>query len=201
MFAEPEAKALRSTVSQRMKTANFIVCLSLSTLPALAQGTVLFKNYVIPVGINAPILEPDGVSRPAAGSILVQLHASPTATSLAPVGVAIPIGQAGYYDGGVVAIPTVAPGERAWVQVFAWDAPATGFADAMNRGLRYGISDTIIVTTGGVTDPPSVAAPLVGLNSTVLQVQVPEPSAAALLVLGGALLFGWKRHSGLAPRK
>ncbi len=171
-----------------MKIANFIVCLWLSVLPALAQGTVLFKNYVIPVGINAPFFEPDGVSPPAPGSINVQLHAGPASTSLDPVGVAIPIGQAGYYDGGVVAIPTVAPGEYAWVQVFAWDAQATGFDDAMNRGLRYGISDTIIVTTGGAGDPPSVAAPLVGLTSTVLQVQVPEPSAAALLLLGGALL-------------
>lgn len=177
-----------------MKACVVVLACSISALSGLAQGTVLFDSFVIPVGVNSFIVGPDGMTPPAAGSVYVQLLAGPTETSLAPVGVAIPTLTAGYFLGGDVSIPSVVPGDLAWVQVSAWDARAPTYEAAFLSGLPVALSNRILISTGGGGDPPALATPLVGLETQiVLHVQVPEPTSALLMVFGlGVLGLFWR---------
>ena len=95
---------------------------------------------------------------------------------------------AGRFNGGVVSIPTVAPGKEAWVQVRVLDVAAAGFDDATARGLRHGASNVGRVTTGGWINPPTVPAYLKGLLP--FRLEVPEPSTLWVVGLGWAVLMG-----------
>jgi hypothetical protein len=147
-----------------------------------AQGLIYFSNWVWN-RFSAPVFQPDGRTYAPAGSIYVQLHAGPDANSLAPVGVPVLLGpRDGFYDGGTVTIPSVAPWEMGWFQVQAWAVTATGMDDARARGLWWGSTEVFPSQTSG--GPPEYAYPLFSLKSMTL---VPEPGAGALLVLGGGL--------------
>lgn len=168
-----------------MKASGLILACLLDGLPSLAQGTMYFCNFMIPNGINAPVLEPDGVSRPTAGSLYVQLHVGTSPTSLAPVGEAIPISAGGFFLGGIIAIPDMAPGVVAWAKVFVWDARASSYEAALQDHLKVGLSNLLLVYA---SPPGASATPLIGLQSIVLQIPVPEPPSALLLVFGLGVL-------------
>jgi hypothetical protein len=173
-----------------MKTQAILVT-ALLVIPGLrAQGTVAFINHAT-IGIQAPVRSPDGVTLARAGSVFVQLQAGPDASSLAPVGMPVLLGPVdGYYRGGEITFPNVAPGTWLWFQVLAWDVRASGFDDARARGLLWGESNVFTDQTGG--PPPRPALYLFGLQPMTL---VPEPSPALLLAGGAAfLLLGWVRQ-------
>jgi hypothetical protein len=155
-----------------------------------AQGTVNFANAG--GGVNAPVFDVDGTTRLAGTDFMAQLYAGASADSLAPVGNATSFltgGGAGYFNGGVVAVPTVAPGATGFFQVVAWATQGgthTSYAAALAAGANAGQSTVFSTGTGGVGEPPSPPLALVGLQSFNL---VPEPSTYALLALGAAALF------------
>jgi len=160
----------------------------MTAVGAYAQGTINFAN----AGAwgSAPVRNLDGSMLSGSG-FMAQLYAGASAASLAPVGTATAFltgGGAGFFNGGTVTIPTVAPGATGFFQVRAWDiAKGTTYDLAVASGSGYGFSNTINVSTGGAGTPPGTPGALVGLQGFSL---VPEPSTMALLALGaGALLF------------
>jgi hypothetical protein len=162
---------------------------------AFAQGTVNFSNRTGP--INAPVTyEGAGnVLGTGANAVWGQLYAAAPGGTLAAVGVPVPFrdgAAAGYITGGgSVTIPGVAGGSPADVQMVAWYASqGATYADALAKGLGgVGKSGTISVVTGGAGSPPSLPANLVGLTGFSVSAIVPEPSIAALGLLGAGLLL------------
>jgi hypothetical protein len=154
----------------------------------MAQGTVNFANAG--GGVNAPFFDLDGTTRLAGPEYMAQLFAGPSADSLAPVGAPATFltgGGAGYFNGGVIAVPSVAPGEVGWFQVGVWQTlggTIPSYTAALAAGAYYGQSAVFATLTGGVGSPPSPPMALVGLQSFAL---IPEPSTWALLAFGTAL--------------
>lgn len=137
--------------------------------PREAGGTVNFNNHVELAGINAPVFDADGATRLAGPAYLAQLYAGPAPDQLAPVGAAVPFRTgtgAGYVEGGVVVITTVAPGTVAHVQMRVWEsARGPDFDSALRAGGAVGASAVLQIATGGAGNPPSFPADLVGLTS------------------------------------
>jgi hypothetical protein len=168
---------------KNMKTLRILLTLTFATTALHAQGTVFFTNRSTGPYVESPIYYPDGISLARAGSVYVQLWAGPEVGSLAPISVPVLLGpRDGYFYGGEVSIPTVAPGQRAWLQVLAWEVGASGLDDARTKGLLWGESNVFSLPLGG---PPNlVPFPLLGLHTMTL---VPEPGPGAQLALGGGL--------------
>jgi hypothetical protein len=176
----------------------------LAALSSYGQGQVDFTNFATPPGmpvIDAPVFDIDGTTRLDGGAFLAQLYAGPAGGTLAAIGTPTPFlsgAGAGYFGGGSLAIPGVAAGTTADLQVRAWDASGgSTFADAVNAGVSTGMSDLLTgITTGGSGSPPSAPSPLTGLTSFSLtggNVVVPEPSTIALGLLGAGLLVFRRR--------
>jgi hypothetical protein len=170
-----------------------LISISLSllwtTVSLSAQGTIQFANSV--GDIDAPFFDLDGVTRLAGNNYMAQLLAGTSADSLEPVGnpaTFLSGSSAGYFDGGVVSVPTVAPGEVGFFQVGAWHTlggTITSYSAALTAGVYYGQSAIFTAFTGGYGIPAAPPGVLTGLQSFAL---IPEPSAWALLAFGAALL-------------
>lgn len=161
---------------------------------AFAQGTVNFSNR-IPGTVDARVQYDTGggVLTPADGRFVAQLYASAPGGTLAAVGDPIVFrsnsdAAKGYWVGDARTIPGVAENGSAQVQVRAW-ATSLGstYEAAMATGQGgIGSSATITVTSGGGLTPPQA---LVGLQGFTISTIVPEPSIAALGLLGAGLLL------------
>ena len=179
---------------------------------SLAQFSFWLNNANFPV--NAPVFDSQGV--PLAGtSYLVELWGGATTNSLTPAltfwtqqRVIIPFltgTAAGYFhdsyagrdstdDLCVFAVP---PDGWAWLQVRAWAAHLGGtYEQAVSLGLGgYGASSLFYAqgsAPGGIL--PDAPAALIGLQSFSLLPEIPEPSAAWLLLLGLSWLFFHRRR-------
>ncbi|MBM3883461.1 MAG: hypothetical protein FJ387_27775, partial [Verrucomicrobia bacterium] len=174
-----------------------------SSAPALlalsqAGGTVNFNNRVLTAGIDAPVLDSDGMTRLAGPRFLAQLYAGPAPDRVEAVGPAVPFrdaGGAGYWStapNGLRNVRSVQPGEVAFVQVRAWEAGlATTFEGTRAAGGKAGVSELFSVRTGGAGDPPSLPADLVGLTSFSL-VALPvivTPADDQLVMVGEDVVF------------
>lgn len=181
-----------------MKKLLLVAACTVASLAALAQGTVNFNNSPATVGgSGAPIFDADGTTRLAGTGFLAILYAGPAANALAPIGATLSFrtgAGAGFFNttgqDTSRAIPTVALGAVATIQVRAWDNSSGLYATwdaASAAGAKVGQSAIFTVKTGGDGSPPALPANLVGLTSFNL---VPEPATYALLALGaGALLL------------
>ncbi|MGH7972792.1 MAG: hypothetical protein ACREIC_29100, partial [Limisphaerales bacterium] len=80
---------------------------------AWAQGTIWFINIDSQHGLDAPIYQADGVTKLAGQQFMAELLAGPTASSLASIATTgfLDGAFAGYFNGGVWNINTVAPGQ------------------------------------------------------------------------------------------
>jgi hypothetical protein len=172
---------------------------------AYAQGTLNFANRVSGV-FSAPVNYAGDATLPAglAGNTFWgQLLAGAPGGALAPVGSPVEFRNdagIGYItSGGVVTVPGVAGGSPAQVQMVAW-AKSLGndYAAAKAQGLGgWGESGIITVNTGGGGVPPAPAAnlgvaggtPANTLQAFTVATLVPEPSIAALGLLGAGLLL------------
>jgi hypothetical protein len=178
----------------RLLAATLTVFSVTSTLTA--QGTVNFANAG--GGVNFPFFDIDGTTRLAGPEYMAQLFAGASADSLAPVGAPTTFltgDGAGYFNGGVIAIPTVAPGATGFFQVCVWQTlggTITSYTAALAARVNTGQSTIFSTATGGVGSPPSPPSALVGLGAFQL---VPEPSTYALLALGAAALLFHRRSS------
>ena len=117
------------------------------SLPALLMvtntsggGRVIFDTATN----NAAIYDVDGTTRLAGSNFLAQVYAGPSPEILRPVGPAIPFftgTSAGYLRGVYREIPDVAPGQRVYVQLRAWESAAGGsYEEARAAGGKFGFS-------------------------------------------------------------
>lgn len=176
------------------------------------QGTVSFKNYFGNVATDPAVFFYGGTTKASGAQYIVALMAGPTAGSEAQVATTpflTAAAAAGFFQAGVVAIPTVTGGGTAFITIDVWDTTLNGtttgatFAQAQNYSALhptlanlYGKSAEFSLATGNPTgNPPTPATFLVpGLNSFVLNGPVPEPSTFALAGLGAAALMIFRRR-------
>lgn len=161
--------------------------------PRTSGGQVAFQNRVVGEGVDAPVFDVDGVTRLEGLAYVAELWAGPTAEQMEPV---LPwcyfrtgLG-AGYINPGADAtrvLPNVAPGQAAYVQIRVWASMSGAtYAEAVASGGKHGSSKVVKVMAGGVGEPPSLPALLVGLESFAL-------GRAVMIVrqpVGGRFLVG-----------
>ena len=154
------------------------------------QGSVTLANAID--DIDAPIYDVDGITPLAGTAFLAQLYAAAPGSSLAPIGSPTTFltgANAGYVQAIDEQVPGVPAFSIALIQVVAWRASdGATFAAANHLGGQVGESAILNIRLGCSGTPACLPADLVGLQSFSLHVVVPEPSPAALAVLGLALL-------------
>jgi hypothetical protein len=166
-----------------------------------SQGTVDFQNRNTAFGVDAKVVDLNGAGLEGT-AWAAQLYFAPGVvandSSLQAVGpiVNFRTGPAAGYiqiasDQRAVALPGVAPGAQATLQMRAWNTAAGATYEAAQGNLSAGItgkSNLITVSTGGAGEPPGPPAALVGLLGFQV-VPVPEPATIALGLLGAGVLF------------
>lgn len=172
---------------------------------AFAQGTLNFANRVAGQ-FNAQATyegDPTRPAGPAGSEFFGQLYAGATADSLAAIGTPVAFRNdtlVGYITaGGAVTVAGVAGGSPAVVKMVAWHSSLGNTYEAATAAGLGGVgeSGTITVTTGGLGSPPSLPANLGVTGGTAantlqpfsISTLVPEPSIAALGLLGAGLLL------------
>jgi len=160
---------------------------------AFAQGTV---NFATRSGttVNAPVTYTGGgnVLGTGADAVWGQLYGSAPGGTLAALGAPVPFRSdagSGYITaGGTVEIPGTSANGSATVKLVAWYASqGATYAEAMGKGSGFGESAVLTVNgLGGGTTPPALLAGLQGFSVSPV---IPEPSIAALGLLGAGLLL------------
>jgi len=184
-----------------------VAAIFMSGASAYAQGTLNFNNR-----LNAATA---ALVSSSTGTLLLgtgfsaQLFAGSDLASMAPVGAVVPFRPltqataAGSWAGITVTVPTVAPGQSAFLQVYAWDNAGgtyTSFAQAVagntaERGWSTVFSSAPLggQPAGGglpILDPNIVGNATAANNMTAFSLNpVPEPSVLALAGLGGLALL------------
>jgi len=172
---------------------------------AYAQGTLNFANRVSGVVDAQVTYQGDSTipQGPAGNQFWGQLLAAAPGGTLAPVGQPVEFRNdagIGYITaGGVVSVPGVAGGSPAEVRMVGWHKSlGNDYAAAVAAGTGgVGQSAIITVNTGGGGTPPGPAANLGVAGGTAantlagfqVSTLVPEPSIAALGLLGAGLLL------------
>src|SRR5689334_10482370 len=93
-----------------------------SPAAAFAQGTLNFCNINSGAGLDAPIYGADGKTKLSGANFVAELLVGATPNSLSSVAITplLTGPAAGYFQGGVVVVASVAPGAVAYVQVRVW---------------------------------------------------------------------------------
>jgi hypothetical protein len=133
-----------------------LVSLMAGVAGVTAQGTVQFANAS--GGLTAPFFNTDGTTR-LGSDFSVQLDAGPDDNLLEPLAVTTFLdgSGAGYFNGGVVAVPTVTPGEEGRFQLSIWwnaGQSITSYAMAETSGVWRGYSSVFANVTADVGSPP-----------------------------------------------
>lgn len=159
---------------------------------SFGQATFQLNNRIVGT-VDAPIFVGDNTTRAAGADYLVALYGGPAGaaeSALTQQGAALPFrtgAGAGYIN--VTGVETTrsiagtADGASSAVQLRAWKASAGATYEAALASGNVGKSAVLTLNGGGGLTPP---AALAGLGSFVIG--VPEPSAAALGLLGAGLL-------------
>ena len=175
-----------------MKKTLIAIAAIVTSVGVLAQGTLNFSTTPSTIGSDQPIFEED-TSTPIDGDAFWgELWAGADEAGLAALAKVHPLsgGGAGYLrQAEEVSVPNVAAGTTATVQIKAWRVEAGDtHAAAMASGGGYGESAIFTAETGGIIpgEPPRVGGKLTAFTSFSL---VPEPSTAALGLLGAAALL------------
>lgn len=179
-----------------MKHTAIALTALLAAASAFAQGTINFATRVTGSIDYRAIYQGD--SAPAGSTFWAQLYASAAGGTLAPIGAPVPFRDTpdaakGYITaGGTVEVPGVPSGGTAQVQLYAWASSlGANYAEAAGKNLGgIGNSSVFNVTVGGGTLPPGALTGL-GNGTSTLQISpiVPEPSIAALGLLGAGMLL------------
>jgi len=166
----------------------------LATGSAFAQGTINFSTKITGT-VDAQVMYgvPGGASTAADGTYVGQLYAGNPGGALTAVGTAVPFrtgsGQGYITAGGKVAVPGIAGGSTASIELRAWKSSLGSTYEAAlaaGGGNDVGKSSPISIVLGGGGTPPAPDANLAGLTGFVIP--VPEPTIAALGLLGAGLL-------------
>lgn len=191
---------------------------------AYAQGAITFDTSAA-AGVNARVLMPNGTpvgstaaGAPAGSLFLAQLYfAAGSVTdsaSLVPAGNPVNLRSGtsagfsqitgttslGVLVDPTVVVPTIPGGALATIQMRAWWAGPGGNTytqyyeyNGPPNGL-FGASPLLVKPLGAGGTPPSPPADLVGLQGFTL-IPVPEPTTWALLGLGAAALWIFRRRN------
>jgi len=158
------------------------LCLLALSVSVQAQGTFLFSNLTAPTrlgSIDGPLAGPGIWAQPLGGF---------TPDSLTPLYVFnMPVEHItnGLIPGREVHVPGAPIGTTYYVQLVAWNGTIWGTNLANVPLNQQGFSDTVTLTLEsptGVTFSTDFTRPAV-------VPAIPEPSALALVVFGGAILF------------
>jgi hypothetical protein len=169
----------------------------LAAASSYAQGTVNFVNRITGTLDARVFYAGGGTPTPAIGGgatgdtqMVAQLWQ--TSGTAGPVGDPIPFRNSGagtgYWVGEARTLAGVAENASATVKVVAWSTSLGATYDAAKAAGLGGTGESapITITTGGGLNPP---AALVGLTTFEIATIVPEPSIAALGLLGAGLLL------------
>ncbi len=173
--------------------------LLLVTQSALAQGTLIFRNFGIfhpetGAFYDAPVFNVTGapIGPTFSGGLYLLNGGSESLLAVTPFRVSdIRPGTLNPID---VIVPGIPAGQPATFRVKVWEAAAGSYEQAVAGGFCTGIFPTLSgnneVTTVLTSpfDPVGPAAVLNGLLPFTLDC-IPEPTVSALLLLGAALLF------------
>lgn len=189
-----------------MKKFGMIVSLSVfAGSSVFGQSQFLFRNFE-PGYVDAPVFNAQG--NPLEGAVyMAELWGGTTIDSLTPLVILrqpypreiLPFALDGYValsNNGPLIVPTAIPGGAAWLQMRAWDARlGDTYEEVSALGFGgYGESSVFYVQgTDPTLVPPVAPAPLIGLQSFSLRPIIPEPSAWALLALGGITVWLTRR--------
>lgn len=170
-----------------------------------AQASFELRN--VSVGVYAPVYDGNG-QRLFGSQWRAEVYGGASADSLSPVvdfydrtRAIMAFGTAGFFrepPGGsdVYSVLDAPCGGWAYLQVKVWDVQlGATYEEASARNLGgYGESN-VFYAQGGypcmVTPTPS--GPLLGLQSFSVLQEIPEPSEAVLLAVGGLGLWAWRR--------
>lgn len=178
---------------------------------APAQSTFFFDNRY---AVDAPVFDGQG-SGLSGTNYQAELYGSANADSLTPtttVNLLLRVvlnfrsgADAGYVAGRpIVMVANTPAGGQAWLQMRSWDARLGATYEAVAAlGIGgYGESPLFYADGGDPTLlPAGIPQPLVGLQSFSLRAVVPEPSAAALLAVGGAAIWMVRRRRRALDRE
>jgi len=166
-----QAGVYRLVASNATATTMSVVA-TLTVRPIPEGATVAFQNRLPAAGIDAPAFDADGVTRLAGAAFLAQLYAGASPDTVAPVGSPVPFGtgaDAGYWLAGDEfwrAVPGLAGGDKAYVQVRVWEsAKGETYEAAKAAGGKTGESEVLELATGGGGTPPAMPVALTGLQS------------------------------------
>ena len=181
-----------------MKKTLITIAALLAAAASYAQGTVNFTTKS-GTAVDAPVLYQPASGAPvtADANFLGQLFwSNPGANTWSALGSPVPFrtgsGQGYITAGGVQTVPTVAGGGKVdilfsgWVSQIGASSPGAGSGPGYNSSILAGL------TLGGQgadpSVPPATPALLAGLAGFTIPT-VPEPSFAALGLLGAGLLL------------
>jgi hypothetical protein len=166
-----------------------------------AQGTVWFQNLDSQRGIDAPVFESDGVTKLSGAQFIAELLGGPSTATLASLATTsfLQGPAAGYYNGGIHGLPSVAGGALGWVQVRVWSmSSGASFLEAQASGLpnSWWQSSVFSVVTGTTGSNPTFPGALTGLGTSPVYLNsVPEPSTLAVAGLGVIMLLASQRRN------
>jgi hypothetical protein len=169
-----------------------------------AQGTVNFQTQVsgsfsAPVRYQGYSMDPAAplATSGADGQLWGQLYAGPSGGALTAIGAPVEFrsdaGRGFITAGGAVPIPGVAGGSPAQVKLVAWHKSLGSDYTAAVAANMGGVGESAVITVAATGNPaavpPTTAANLVGLAGFSVTPLIPEPSIAALGLLGAGLLL------------
>jgi len=179
------------------------LCVVGAALSAKANYDITFQTYDIagdPGLTQHLVFDSDGTTKLTGPTFLAQIYVGANAGSLAAIGSPVAFapsggGADGYVDSSTFTVTdaTLNAGSSAVYALRAWNASAGSSYEAASSvlGAHVGSSAVNSITLGGTvpgTPPTLVVAAPNSFANFQLHV-VPEPSALALGLLGGAALF------------
>jgi len=176
---------------------------------AVAQGTVLFSNQDPASGTDFAFYLADGTTKLSGSQFMAELlvGATPSLSLPAVAQVGFLTGaNAGYFNGGVLSVPGLAPGSAAYVQIHVWNtATGASFNQAFASGLPNAFvqTPTLAITLGGNGTTPATLTTFNVDGPFALNTSIPEPSPVALtgLALAGILLTrAWRNCAFGSPK-
>ncbi len=175
-----------------MKSLVPIAIFVASSVSAIAQGTVIFSNDVYPA-VQAPVFQADRVTALAGSQFQAELLAGPSEVSMASIATTGFLSQ-GYFFGGVQYINSVVPNQLTWIQIRVWDtASGASFLQAQASGrLNSWWQSAVFTVNPGAFQLPAV--PLMGLGTSPVYLNIPEPSAVALVGIAGLMALVYPRR-------
>jgi hypothetical protein len=143
-----------------------------------SQGTFIFDNISAPTRLGT-------VDGPFAGpDIWAHALVGLTADSLSPLGNPVQHDN-GYVFGDLVIVPYANYGTIVFVQMVAWNGTFWGTNKANVPSNQFGRTDTVSL----IVLPPTQSPLIPQFTQPAVVPVIPEPSALALVVFGGAILF------------